>query len=82
MTSDMLSTLICACSAASLATYVSNSLDRPKVEKMTYGSDFMYDFLEEQTEEEEKKVVEDVKNNNRKNSFNKSFFLFVYKNMI
>ena len=40
-----------------LATYVSNSLDKPKVEKMTYGSDFMYDFLENH-EEEDKKVME------------------------
>ena len=54
--SDMLSTLICACSAVSLANYISTSMSKPKEENMTDDSEFIYDFLDEYTNEENEKT--------------------------
>ncbi len=53
--SDMLSTLVCACSAASLAGYVSRDMQRKYNGKVVYGNeitDMMEEYLNSQVEEE------------------------------
>ena len=50
--SDMLSTLICACSAATLATNVASDMDKRHNGKLTFGTDMMYDFLKQGNEDE------------------------------
>ena len=57
--SDMLSTLICACSAATLATHVSNNMDQRYNDKSEYGNeitDMMEDYLDSYFKEDEEEL--------------------------
>ena len=57
--SDMLSTLICACSAATLATHVSNNMDQRYNDKSEYGNEItemMEDYLDSYFKEDEEEL--------------------------